>query len=206
MSQNLPIPAAEADVAAGGRGLATLNPHPTRAYEVTLKLRDAPGEFAAVEGVAQYGVVNEAECGHIEPATGMAARITSQEPLVLQRVADGEYRGTIYLDRLQDEDYYGRGVCRWAFSGAGALLKATGANDETRFLAFVEADRLLDAEASTRYYPRRDYPRAAAIAGQIRATALEDYPSRGRENRDEYLAELQGALFSISVSATEKTP
>jgi hypothetical protein len=71
--------AAEADVANGGRGLAKLNPAPRKAYELTLRLKDAPGPFAVVSGVAQYDVVNEDQCGHVEPATGTASRITSQE-------------------------------------------------------------------------------------------------------------------------------
>ncbi len=117
--------AAEADVTQGGRGLAKLNPSPRKAYELVLRLKDAPGDFAVVEGVAQYDVSNEDQCGHIEPATGTAARITSQEPVELRKVADGEYRGTVYIDRMLDEDYYGRGVCKWEFTGAGAMLKAT---------------------------------------------------------------------------------
>ena len=85
--------AAEADVAQGGRGLAKLNPSPRKAYELVLRLKDAPGDFALVKGVAQYDVTNEDQCGHIEPATGTAARITSQEPVELRKVAEGEYRG-----------------------------------------------------------------------------------------------------------------
>ena len=34
--------AAEADVAQGGRGLAKLNPSPRKAYELVLRLKDAP--------------------------------------------------------------------------------------------------------------------------------------------------------------------
>ncbi len=66
--------AAEADVAQGGRGLAKLNPSPRKAYELVLRLKDAPGDFAVVEGVAQYDVSNEDQCGHIEPATGTGWR------------------------------------------------------------------------------------------------------------------------------------
>ncbi len=34
------------------------------------------------------------------------------------------------VDRMLDEDYYGRGVCHWEFTGAGAMLKATGAEED----------------------------------------------------------------------------
>ncbi|MCF3499649.1 hypothetical protein B9Y75_03335 [Stenotrophomonas maltophilia] len=186
--------AAEADVAQGGRGLAKLNPTPRKAYELVLRLKDAPGDFAVVEGVAQYDVTNEDQCGHIEPATGTAARITSQEPVELRKVADGEYRGTVYLDRMLDEDYYGRGVCKWEFSGAGAMLKATGADGETRFLSFIEAAPFVKGETKTRHYPRADYPRVNEIP---------DYGASGQEDPTKFRPELQNALFSASLEADE---
>jgi hypothetical protein len=82
-----PYADAERDVAAGGRGLAKLNPAPKQAYELVLTLKDAPGPFAVVEGVAQYDVSNYADCGRIVPATGTASRITSQEPVNCTRSA-----------------------------------------------------------------------------------------------------------------------
>ncbi len=203
MSQDLSTAAAEADVDNGGRGLAKLNPQARQAYEVVLKLHNAPGPFERIEGVAQYDVTNDAECGRINPATGTAGRITSQEPVTLKRVADDEYHGTVYLDQMLDEDYYGRGVCHWKFSGAGALLKATGAHEETRFLTFMDADRLTAGQTLTRYYPRMDYPRAAPVKGPYGMSSMEDYPASGNEDPTEYVPELRDALFSISLSAKE---
>ena len=194
---------AEADVAAGGRGLATLNPAPVKAYQVTLRINGAPGTFAHVRGTAQYDVVNEDECGHIESAAGTASRITSQEPLVLTRISDTEYQGTLYLDRMQDQDYYGRGICRWEFTGAGALLKATGAHEETRFLTFVDASDLVAGKTYTRHYPQHDYPRAGPVEGRPELPWRDDYPSRGREGLNEFVPELRDTLFSISVTAVE---
>src|SRR6185437_14530257 len=95
-AMNQELASAESDVAQGGRGLAKLNPSPRKAYELVLRLHNPPGSFAVVEGVAQYDVSNEAQCGYIEPATGAPARITSQEPVTLRRVTDNEYRGTVY--------------------------------------------------------------------------------------------------------------
>ncbi|MGV8958891.1 MAG: hypothetical protein ACOH1V_00655 [Stenotrophomonas sp.] len=201
MSQDLS--SAETDVASGGRGLAKLNPQPTKAYVLTVKIDNAPGAFAVVEGGAQYDVTNEQECGRIEPATARAGRITSQEPVTLQRVSDDLYRGTVYLDRMQDEDYYGRGVCHWKLTGASVLLKATGAKEETRFLSFLEADRLIASETLTRHYPRMDYPRVALVEGPYGMTSIDDYPASGEEDPKSYRPELQDALFSISLSAKE---
>lgn len=87
---------------AGGRGLATLNPSPRRAFEVTRTLKDAHDAFGMVHGAAQYDVANEAGCGKIQPETGIAGRITSQEDFALKKVSYTEYRGTVYLDLMQD--------------------------------------------------------------------------------------------------------
>jgi len=197
---------AEADVAAGGRGLATLNPAPVKAYQVTLRINGAPGTFAHVRGTAQYDVVNEDECGHIESAAGTASRITSQEPLELTRVSDTEYQGTLYLDRMQDQDYYGRGICRWEFTGAGALLKATGAHEETRFLTFVDASDMVAGKTYTRHYPQDDYPRVKPIEGHPDLRIPDDYPSSGEVDPHEFAPKLQGRLFSVSISAVEVKP
>lgn len=194
---------AEADVAAGGRGLATLNPAPVKAHQVTLRIHGAPGVFQHVRGTAQYDVINEDQCGNIEPATGTASRITSQEPLELTRISDEEYQGTVYLDRMKDQDYYGRGICRWEFTGAGALLKATGAQEETRFLTFVDAPDLVGGKTYTRFYPLRDYPRAGQVGSSSDVPAIDDYVSSGEEDPSEYREGLRDSLFSISITAVE---
>ena len=140
---NQELASAESDVAQGGRGLAKLNPSPRKAYELVLRLHNPPGSFAVVEGVAQYDVSNEAQCGYIEPATGAPARITSQEPVTLRRVTDNEYRGTVYLDRMLDEDYYGNGVCQWKLTGVGAGGSPSGAPEETAFNGNIDLEHLL---------------------------------------------------------------
>lgn len=193
-AMNQEITTAEKDVEQGGRGLAKLNPSPRQAFELVLRIDDAPGPFAVVEGVAQYDVTNEAQCGRIVPATGMAARITSQEPVQLKKVSDTEYRGTVYLDRMLDEDYYGRGVCHWKFSGAGAMLKATGADGETRFTSFIEADAFTAGTTLTRHYPDRDYPRVDSVP---------DFAQAGHEDPTRFRPELQDALFTTTLTAHE---
>ncbi|SMQ93876.1 putative secreted protein [Xanthomonas fragariae] len=188
--------AAEADVEAGGRGLVKLNPSPRKAFEVTLTLDKAPGAFGLVRGAAQYDVVNEQECGKIQHETGTAGRITSQEDFVLKKISDTEYRGTVYLDLMQDEDYYGRGVCHWEFSGASVLLKATGAEAETRFLSFIEAATVTGQQASTKYYWRERYPRSE----------MSDFPDMGKRDVEEFKPEIRDNLFTITLAAKEAAP
>lgn len=187
---NQEITRAEQDVEEGGRGLAKLNPSPTRAHALVVKIEGAPGPLDVVEAVAQYDVTNEAQCGRVIPATGTAGRITSQEPVTLRRVGDNEYHGTVYLDRMLDEDYYGRGVCQWAFSGASAMLKASGAPGETRFLSFIDAETLTNDQPTVRYYTKRTYPRAR----------MEDFPDNGEASPSDYTPELQKETFSVTLS------
>ncbi|WP_161962819.1 hypothetical protein [Xanthomonas campestris] len=188
--------AAEADVEAGGRGLAKLNPNPRKAVEVTLTLKNAPGAFGLVQGAAQYDVSNEDACGKIQPETGTAGRITSQEDFALKKVSDTEYRGTVYLDLMQDEDYYGRGVCHWEFSGAGVMLKATGAEEETRFLSFIEANTVTAQQTQTKYYWSKGYPRSES----------NGFPDTGELSPEKFKADIRNELFTITLAAKEVAP
>ncbi|HGM5876334.1 hypothetical protein [Stenotrophomonas maltophilia] len=192
-----PYADAERDVAAGGRGLAKLNPSPQQGYELVLTLKDAPGPFAVVEGVAQYDVSNHKDCGRVLRATGTASRITSQELVTLRQVGENEYRGTFYLDRMQDEDYYGRGVCHWALTGVGAMLRATTGEADTRFLTFIDKERMDAGSRVTRHYPRADYPRIEEIIG---------YGASGEEDPSSYRADLRDALFSTTTTVQKLAP
>lgn len=192
-----PYADAERDVAAGGRGLAKLNPSPQQGYELVLTLKDAPGPFAVVEGVAQYDVSNHKDCGRVLRATGTASRITSQELVTLRKVGENEYRGTFYLDRMQDQDYYDRGVCHWTLTGVGAMLRATTGEADTRFLTFIDKERMDAGSPLTLYYPRVAYPRAELAA---------NYPASGKENPSEYKEELRDALFSTTTTVQKLAP
>lgn len=192
-----PYADAERDVAAGGRGLAKLNPAPKQAYELVLTLKDAPGPFVVAEGVAQYDVSNHESCGRILPATGTAGRITSQEPVELRKVGENEYRGTFYLDRMQDEEYYGRGTCHWALTGVGAMLRATTGEADTRFLTYFKKERMNAGSPLTLYYPKVAYPRAELAA---------NYPASGKEDPSAYKEELRGALFSTTTTVQKLAP
>ncbi|MBH1588111.1 hypothetical protein I5T82_05585 [Stenotrophomonas maltophilia] len=192
-----PYADAERDVAAGGRGLAKLNPAPKQAYELVLTLKDAPGPFAIVEGVAQYDVSNYEDCGRIIWSTGTASRITSQEPVELRRVGENEYRGTFYLDRMQDQDYYDRGTCQWTLTGVGAMLRATNGEADTRFLTYVNKERMDAGSPLTLYYPKTAYPRAELAA---------NFPASGKEDPSAYREDLRNALFSSTTTVQKLVP
>ena len=168
--------------------------HPQQAYELLLTLDNPPGPFAVVEGVAQYDVVNEDQCGHINPLTGTAERITHQQAITLEAVGPNRYRGTVYRDLMLDEDYYDRGVCQWQFSGAGALLKAGDTGGETRFTTFLDTQAIDQGLSATRHYPARDYPRVEEMA---------DYAQPGKADPDSYVPGLRNQLFTATLQANK---
>lgn len=192
-----PYADAERDVAAGGRGLARLNPAPKQAYELVLTVKDAPGPFAVVEGVGQYDVSNYEDCGRVIWSTGTASRITSQEPVELRRTGENEYRGTFYLDRMQDQDYYDRGTCHWTLTGVGAMLRATTGEADTRFLTFIDRKRMERDSPLTLYYPKLIYPRATTVA---------NFGASGEEDPSGYSEDLRDALFSTTTTVRTLAP
>jgi hypothetical protein len=98
---------------------------------------------------------------------------------------------------MLDEDYYGRGVCKWEFTGAGAMLKATGAEEETRFLTFADAEPLIEGKTHTLFYPDLVYPRTDRVP---------NFPASGESDRSGYAVDLRDNLFTISLSASEVAP
>lgn len=175
------------------RGLAKLNPQPRRGVDVVLSIQGAPGPFAVIEANAQFDVVNEDECGHINTASGTAERITSQEPFVLQRVSDTEYRGRVYLDLMQDEDYYDRGVCRWELTAVYANLRATGAKDETLFRASLGIEQLRAGAPAEFYFWKGGYPRSS----------MDGYRDSGYPSPESFKPELRDELFKLTLQGTQ---
>lgn len=135
------------------------DPQPRQAYRITMTIENAPGPFAHMLGLAQFDVINP-EClpppddnnGHSWPVP------TEGVEIALQKVADNIYSGVVYADQMLDEDYYGRGVCRWKLIQAQVQLKATGAKGETKFVPSYPVKKLLAGERETVYFNKISYP------------------------------------------------
>lgn len=170
---------------------------PARPYLITMVIDNAPGPFASIEGIAQFDVENESQCGYINPHSGVSERITSNERFPVRKVADNHYQGVMYADLMQDEDYFGRGVCRWQLTEVRFALMATGAAAETTFVPRIDAQDIL-AEASTKqYFAKAAYPRAPTVDG---------YGHSG-DRRDQFGPSIKDSdLFTIALSAKDTTP
>jgi len=174
------------------RGLAHLNPNPTAGYRIRLNINNAPGPFKIVKLGGQFDVRNKNECGTINRFTGTAGRITSSERLPLTRISDSEYEAVLELDRMQDEDYFGRGVCHWELIRAYAVLIAADEVKDTSFAVSLPVHDLLDGGAVTRFFVHAHYPRVEEVDG---------YPARGEKTPDEFLPEYRAHVFSMTLSS-----
>lgn len=175
-----------------------LNPNPRRAYVITMKIEGAPGPFAVVRGSAQYDVENAPECGRYLSFAGVHPGMTSMEHFPLARVSDTEYEGQVYADLLLDEDYFGRGVCRWRFMQAQVVLKAAGTDEETRFLPSLRAEEVYGENSEIRYFRKEIYPRDAK---------MDRFPSFGQMDRSKFAPDISDDdLFTIKLTSREVRP
>ncbi len=170
-----------------------LNTHPTKAYEIRVKLANAPGAFETIDGAAQFDVENPGECGNVDPVIGAIPRITSNEPIALKKVSDTEYAGVIYLDQIVDEDYFGRAVCRWGLAEARVVLKATNDPANTRFIFGLPAEKVIAGGQETRYFWSGYYPRAK----------MDAFRDLGDADMEKVPADKRGEFFSMTLSAKE---
>ncbi|HZF97240.1 MAG TPA: hypothetical protein VEY92_03160 [Pseudoxanthomonas sp.] len=179
----------------------TLNPQPKHAYEITMTFADAPGPFASMLGLVQYDVVTQ-EC--LSPPKdnpgGAGMHMTRHVPFEVTRVSDVEYRGTVYADGILDEEYYGRGICRWQLTQARVHLKATGAEEETLFNASISAEPLLAEKTEKIYFLKASYPRHPQ-------STLDDFPDSGQpdiENLPPQFTEKD--FFTITITSKRTEP
>ncbi|QDH71337.1 hypothetical protein [Marilutibacter alkalisoli] len=175
------------------------NPDPQQKHRLTMRIDNAPGQFDWIHGTMQFNVENT-EClpppkenpgGHTSPVP------VRMIPFELERQPDGEYTAAVFTDGMIDEDYYDRGVCRWKLLNVQVQLKATGAEEETLFMADLFQDELMAGQAKTLYYWKNRYPRE---------DGFDSFPASGQGDLSQVPADKQEEFFSISLTAKEATP
>ncbi|MCF7221662.1 hypothetical protein [Marilutibacter chinensis] len=167
--------------------------NPQHAYRPTMRIDDALGPFRIMVGAAQYDVVNR-EClpPPKENPGGRSSPVPTYDiPFELAEVFDGLCTGVVYRDGMVDEDCHGRGVCRW--DPAQVRLKATGAEDETKFIASLSGEELQSGASTTVHYWKGGYP----------ASKIENYPDHGGSSAEGYKPEMRGQLFTITLAPEE---
>lgn len=164
------------------------NPHPKMRYEITLTAPHAPGTFESVTGFMQYEVANE-ECAPKDTFAGVFRKPPIQQaPIVFARTSDGVYTGTVYLDLMQDEDYYGLGVCHWSLVAAIARLKI----GEVTFSPDLSPAQIVAQRPITTYFPISAYGDNSTKDMHYGGSAMSDTITK---YRDEF--------FPITLTAKE---
>lgn len=128
------------------------NPHPRLRYDITMTIDDVPGPFDSVTGFVQYSVTNK-NCAPEDPIAGVTVTPSIDPPIIFTRVSDHLYRATVYADLIKDEDYYGKGVCRWAMTGVVGALKTNGVT----LSPDISSDQIASNESSTSYFSKKFY-------------------------------------------------
>ncbi|MDA7418423.1 hypothetical protein PGB34_18800 [Xenophilus arseniciresistens] len=126
-----------------------LNPNPKLRYEVTLTIdEDVPGPFESVIAFSYYQT--DENCVPMQLISGAVLSVDHRVPVTLHQTAPKTYRGTVYLDLLQDEDYYGLGVCRWSLMSFNAQMKA----GEVTFGASLDGKEVATGSPRVQYFPK----------------------------------------------------
>jgi hypothetical protein len=128
------------------------NPHPVKRYEVTATA-DAPGPWDSVKGYIGYDVINP-ECTPEDKFLGVHAMPQDVgQDIEMTKVDDKTWKGYFYRDLIQDEDYYGLGVCHWDATSVGGTFVAHG---ET-FGSGDTLEVLLKKGSQTEYFKKSEY-------------------------------------------------
>ena len=163
------------------------NPHPQKRYELTLSIEGAPGPFDSITGTVHYKVQNE-RCVPATPVSGATLAPERNVPIEFVRVSDHEYKGTLYVDLLQDEDYYGMGVCHWAVNTAWATLRIKG----VEFSPAMDSRELLAQKPVPTYFVRSEY-----------FNSSDERSAFGTPNRALFQPATRTDIFSMTLTARE---
>lgn len=172
-----------------------LNPNPRQRYDITMSIRDAPGPFEYV----RFGASYEAEgCSYvISEFEGVRGHPEHHVDLEFKKVDEHTYVGTLYLDAMVDEDYYGNGVCHWKMTGMGVGLKATGAEEETRFSSSLMLESIQEQRSQETYLWKDRYPREEGYG---------NFAEFGEETLDEVPIDERDQFFAIALTSREVQP
>ena len=166
----------------------TKNPHPVKRYEVIATV-DAPGSWDSVTGVVFFGVIN-VDCVPQGALTGGRNVPNIDYDFEMTRVDEKTWRGYFYRDMLQNEDYFGLGLCHWDATGLGSKFTVHGAN----FTPSEGLKEALKARQYTEYFKKSDFLNHS----------LTDV-GYGTTTTDPEVAKHPDAFFPIMVTVKEVT-
>lgn len=163
------------------------NPTPKKRYDITLTVDGAPGPFDSITGFVEYKVAND-ECVPLEPVSGATIAPEEKVPVVFKHETGNVYIGSIYADLMQDEDYYGLGMCHWQVVAASAVLK----NNAVEFSPAIFHKDIEAQHAVSTYFVKGDY-----------VDNTNPHSAFGTTNRSLFQPESRTDLFTVTLAAKE---
>ncbi|HFC8843143.1 TPA: hypothetical protein ACFU1W_001686 [Neisseria oralis] len=175
-----------------------LNPHPKKAYRLKIKINDAPGPLKLM-GNMSVGYKAE-NCSYIiNHIEGAPANPEKRVKTVIRQLGEFEYETVVYADAMQDEDYFGEGICHWKPEGFGVAFKATGSPDETKFNFGDFLDDLIEKKMLVKYYWKWAYPYSKREDGSLYSDSVDF----GIVSPEIYSPEEHKKMFTITVTLEE---
>ena len=175
------------------------NPDAKDRYEITVTVQGAPGPMNAAEGGAWYDISNRTCLPRKDSYTGadVVADSAGRE-MVMDPKSPYTWTGTVYADGMLDAPYFGTEVCTWRFGGVGALIKATGAQEETAFLPGMNPEQMFQEKTVVTYFNKLTYPRVSSI---------ENFRDFGTSDRSRFGPPLTDEdLFTITMRSRRVSP
>lgn len=162
------------------------NPHPVQRYEV-IATADAPGSWDSVKGTVFFQIVNP-DCVPADSFTGGQNVPNTGYHFEMTRVNETTWKGYFFRDMLQDDDYFGLGVCHWDVTQASPAFSVHGEN-------FVPGSGLENIRPLTRFFEKSEFRDSS------RTDAAMDFPATNPK-----YAKNPEDFFPITVTVKELTP
>lgn len=111
-------------------------PMPSGKKEISIA--DSRGGLRLVEADAVYGVINSRSCAPLDYSAlgGRRVFIEHRKKIAIDSPSG---KGVVYSNFVQDQDYYGLGLCRWHLAGVNLkFVNGSGKN----FSGMIQGDNL----------------------------------------------------------------
>ncbi len=161
---------------------------PQRAHMLDLRFAQQPGTLNNIQATANFVVENRAcvAMDYKRALGGVALPPEHNVPLTLKKTGPDQYEAVFYDDALQDEDYFGLGMCHWALKFVTVRFQSPS----TLFIAGLSDDEIAAKKPEIHYYLNSDYAQKPPVGDQV----------FGEKSRNFYLPKM-GPQFQAILTA-----
>jgi hypothetical protein len=166
------------------------NPHSVKRYEITATV-GALGAWDSVTGTIFFDVAN-VDCVPQDTFTGGRNVPNTSYEIEMSRINEKTWKGYFLRDYLQDDDYYGLGVCHWDVTG---LVPSFTINGKVFNASILFQDALNDGVQEI-YFKKSDLLGNNLERGEVLISSSDN----------QEVVHHPDDFFTISVGVKEATP